>query len=88
MRIPFRAEKQGKTTKVPGKADCTRGKGKGVVNAVVGIRPSPHDDYAPQSTPRDDPPTRRPPHATQHICLQLKDLSVSVLCVCVYYCST
>ena len=26
---------------------------------------SPHDDYAPRSPPRDDPPTRRPPHATQ-----------------------
>jgi hypothetical protein len=31
----------------------------------VGIRPSPHDDYAPRCTPRDNPPTRRPPHATQ-----------------------
>jgi hypothetical protein len=35
LRIPFRAEKQGKSPKVPGKADGTRGKGKGVVNAVT-----------------------------------------------------
>jgi hypothetical protein len=35
LRIPFRAEKQGKGTKVPGKADGTRGKGKGVVNAAT-----------------------------------------------------
>jgi hypothetical protein len=34
LRIPFRAEKQGKATKVPGRADGTRGKGKGVVNAA------------------------------------------------------
>ena len=33
LRMPFRAEKQGKSPKVPGRADGTRGKGKGVVNA-------------------------------------------------------
>ncbi len=35
LRIPIRAEKQGKSTKVPGWADGTRGKGKGVVNDVT-----------------------------------------------------
>jgi hypothetical protein len=35
LRIPFRAEKQGKSPKVPGRADSTRGKGKGVVNAAT-----------------------------------------------------
>ena len=35
LRIPFRAEKQGKATKVPGRANGTRGKGKGVVNAAT-----------------------------------------------------
>jgi hypothetical protein len=35
LRIPFRAEKQGKSPKVPGRADGTRGKGKGVVNAAT-----------------------------------------------------
>jgi hypothetical protein len=35
LRIPFRAEKQGKATKVPGRADGTRGKGKGVGNAAT-----------------------------------------------------
>jgi hypothetical protein len=34
LRIPFRAEKLGKLPKVPGRADGTRGKGKGVVNAA------------------------------------------------------
>ena len=33
LRIPFRAEKKGKSTKAPGRADGTRSKGKGVVNA-------------------------------------------------------
>jgi hypothetical protein len=33
--MPFRAEKQGKSPKVPGRADGTRGKGKGVVNAAT-----------------------------------------------------
>ncbi len=32
LRIPFRAEKKGKSTKAPDRADGTRGKGKGVVN--------------------------------------------------------
>jgi len=38
LRVPFRAEKLeklGKSPKVPGKADGTRGKGNGVVNAVT-----------------------------------------------------
>jgi hypothetical protein len=35
LRIAFRAEKTGKSPKVPGKADGTRGKGNGVVNAVT-----------------------------------------------------
>jgi hypothetical protein len=35
LRIPFRAEKKGKSTKVQGRADGTRGKGKGVVNAAT-----------------------------------------------------
>jgi hypothetical protein len=38
LRIPFRTEKQGKSPKVPGRADGTRGtrgKGKGVVNAAT-----------------------------------------------------
>jgi len=35
LRIPFRAEKQGKATKVPGRADATRGKGRGVGNAAT-----------------------------------------------------
>ena len=35
LRIPLRAEKLGKTPKVPGKADCTRGRGKGVVNCAT-----------------------------------------------------
>jgi hypothetical protein len=33
MRIPFHVEKKGESTKAPGRADGTRGKGKGVVNA-------------------------------------------------------
>ena len=35
LRIPFRAEKQGKSPKVPGRADGTRGKGRGVGNAAT-----------------------------------------------------
>ena len=35
LRIPFRAENQGRATKVPGRADGTSGKGKGVVNAAT-----------------------------------------------------
>jgi hypothetical protein len=35
LRIPFRAEKKGKSPKVPGRAEGTRGKGKGVVNAAT-----------------------------------------------------
>ena len=35
LRIPFRAEKKGQSPKVPGRADGTRGKGKGVVNAAT-----------------------------------------------------
>jgi hypothetical protein len=35
LRIAFRAEKTGKSPKVPGKADGTRGKGNGVVNGVT-----------------------------------------------------
>jgi hypothetical protein len=35
LRIPFRAEKKGKSPKVPGRADGTRGKGKGVVNTAT-----------------------------------------------------
>jgi hypothetical protein len=35
LRIPFPAEKKGKANKVPGQADGTRGKGKGVVNAAT-----------------------------------------------------
>mgnify|MGYP000150002539 CR=1 FL=1 len=35
LRIPFRTEKQGKSPQVPGRADGTRGKGKGVVNAAT-----------------------------------------------------
>ena len=35
MCIPFREEKQGKSTKVPGKSDSTRCKGKGVVKAAT-----------------------------------------------------
>ena len=33
LRIPFHVEKKGESTKAPGRADGTRGKGKGVVNA-------------------------------------------------------
>jgi len=32
LRIPFHVEKKGESTKAPGRADGTRGKGKGVVN--------------------------------------------------------
>jgi len=35
LRMPFRAEKQGKSPKVPGGADATRGKGRGVGNAAT-----------------------------------------------------
>ena len=35
LRMPFRAEKQGKSPKVPGRADATRGKGRGVGNAAT-----------------------------------------------------
>ena len=35
LRIPFRAEKQGKSPKVPGRADATRGKGRGVGYAAT-----------------------------------------------------
>ena len=35
LRIPFRAEKQRKSPKVPGRADSTRGMGKGIVNVSM-----------------------------------------------------
>ena len=35
LRMPFRAEKQGKSPKVPGRADATRGKGRGVGYAAT-----------------------------------------------------
>ncbi len=37
LRITFRAEKKCKSPKVPGRADGTRGKGKGVVKATTAI---------------------------------------------------
>ncbi len=35
LRIPFHAQPKGKSPKVPGRADGTRGKGRGVVNVAT-----------------------------------------------------